>query len=161
MLRRLAVAAGAIVIGVTSGCSSGSRPASSQAARSSSTGDSIATTTSGAEVQTPKSESTLLDVQGSGYSNTNSFTVSNAYSGWTLVWSYSCTSAASSGFLKIGNLAIAVYKSGREDTKDPSVVGTQLSGSGSEQYHDTGTFSLHIGAGSDCTWSVTVSPNRS
>ncbi len=79
---------------------------------------------------------------------TSQFTESGA---WSMAWSYNCASFGSSGNFNVnvnqpsGDLAF---------DQGPNELGT--SGSGTDHYSDTGTFSLEID--SECQWTINVSP---
>lgn len=68
---------------------------------------------------------------------------------WTTSWSYTCASLGSTG-----NFAITVVQPASDLTVDlgPDELGS--SGSGTDTYHDSGTFNLLVF--SECAWSITV-----
>jgi hypothetical protein len=89
---------------------------------------------------------TVLNISGSGAQSTANFTIPSRAGGWRVVWSYDCTSFGSAG-----NFDYYVNKvSGFTLDFGPNQLGT--SGSGTEIYHDTGTFNLQVN--SECSWTV-------
>jgi hypothetical protein len=68
---------------------------------------------------------------------------------WTMAWSYDCSAFGSSG-----NFAVGINQPAGDETFDvgPNELGP--SGSGTDSYNDTGTFSLDII--SECSWSITI-----
>ena len=148
----VAVALAAVGAGCSNGPSSttGADAAHRTATTTTSSGDVSSNGTAGAD-------GALLDVQGTGYSNTGTFVVPSSASGWLLTWSYTCPASASSGGLvSIGHFVVAVYAGSNRDVKDAPITEATLSGQGSQRYSDTGTFSLHVGATTGCTWSIKV-----
>lgn len=73
---------------------------------------------------------------------------------WTLSWSYDCSSFGSKG-----NFVVTVNQPSNDLTSDPGPNELGMSGSGTDYYTDSGTFSLSIN--SECSWSITVAPNTS
>ncbi len=73
---------------------------------------------------------------------------------WQMAWSYNCSNFGSSG-----NFAVTVNQPSNSTVIDigPNELG--MSGSGTDSYTDTGTFSLSVS--SECNWSISVSPNGS
>jgi len=88
---------------------------------------------------------TVLNISGSGIQSTASFNIPAAAKGWRVAWSYDCTSFGSPG-----NFDFVAYKGGNLDDFGPNQLGT--GGSGTEIYHDTGSFYLEIN--SECNWTV-------
>jgi len=89
---------------------------------------------------------TVLNITGSGAQSTANFNIPAAANGWRVAWSYDC-----SAFGSPGNFDYYVTKtSGLTLDFGPNQLGS--GGSGTEIYHDTGTFSLQVN--SECNWTV-------
>lgn len=89
---------------------------------------------------------TVLNISGSGAQSTANFNIPAAAGGWRVAWSYDCTSFGSAG-----NFDYTVNKtSGITLDFGPNQLGN--GGSGTEIYHDTGTFNLQVI--SECNWTV-------
>src|SRR5579875_83575 len=73
---------------------------------------------------------------------------------WEMAWSFDCSSYGSPG-----NFMVDVNQPTGDTTTDPGPNELGMSGSGTDYYTDTGTFSLSIN--SECSWTITVSPNGS
>ncbi|MGC8466534.1 MAG: hypothetical protein ACP5O0_11525, partial [Acidimicrobiales bacterium] len=71
---------------------------------------------------------------------------------WQMAWSYNCSNFGSSG-----NFTVTVNQPSNSTVFDigPNQLG--MSGSGTDSYTDTGTFSLSVS--SECNWSISVSSN--
>ena len=81
--------------------------------------------------------------------STASFTMSGP---WTMSWSYNCSSYGTAGYL-----GVTVNQPAGDPALDDAPNELGMSGSGTDYYYDTGTFSLSIV--SQCDWSITVSPS--
>lgn len=89
---------------------------------------------------------TVLNISGSGIQSTANFNIPAAAKGWRVAWSYDCSSFGSPG-----NFDFTVNKvSGTTLDFGPNQLGN--GGSGTEIYHDTGTFNLQVL--SECNWTV-------
>jgi hypothetical protein len=151
----LAAAFTAIVVAACASTAGTSSAASAPAtARPAASGSHTATPTpavSPARVATstpsPTTPRTLLNQQGSGTASTQSF---SAPTNWDLVWSYDCSSFGSSGNFEVnvqGNLGpLGVNQMG-------------TSGSGTEYYHQGGSYYLEVD--SECSWQVTARTSAS
>jgi hypothetical protein len=104
----------------------------------------------------------VLDTQPAG-ADTASFTSSQigtsgttptfAQSGnWTMSWNFNCAAFGSAG-----NFQVNVNQPSGDLTIDNGPNELAASGSGTDYYTDTGTFSLSVN--SECDWSITVSPS--
>jgi hypothetical protein len=71
---------------------------------------------------------------------------------WQMAWNYDC-----SAFGSQGNFVVMVNQPNSSTGIDVAPNELGMSGSGTDSYTDTGTFSLSVN--SECTWSITVSPN--
>jgi len=99
----------------------------------------------------------LVNQSGSGAADLPVFTVPSNSQGWTLAWSYNCSS-----YGRQGNFIISIYVSnggdpynqGSLDTYDPGVNELGSSGNNIESYTDAGTFALKVN--SECSWTVKV-----
>jgi hypothetical protein len=69
-----------------------------------------------------------------------------------LTWTYDCTA-----FSSAGNFIVTVNQPSGDLATDPAPNELNMSGSGTDYYYDTGTFSLSVS--SECSWSITVSPS--
>jgi hypothetical protein len=105
----------------------------------------------------PAGPRTILNQQGSGYTNTGFFTVPGNSKEWDLAWSFNCpaNTPPPTGY-QVGNFAFLVYKGTAEDLNDKGILEPTNSGQGTQQYADTGRFSIRLGALTVCTWTVTV-----
>jgi hypothetical protein len=90
----------------------------------------------------PATPRTLLSQQGSGTASTQSF---SAPTNWDLMWSYDCSSFGSSG-----NFEVDV----QGDLGPLGVDQLGTSGSGTEYYHQGGSYYLEVD--SECSWQVTA-----
>jgi len=71
---------------------------------------------------------------------------------WSLSWSYDCTSLGSYGYF-----AVSVVQPTGDAASDSGPSEDGFSGSGTDYYTDTGTFSLDVS--SLCNWTITVQPS--
>jgi len=69
-----------------------------------------------------------------------------------MAWSYDCTAYGSAG-----NFIVDVNQPPGDLSADDGTNELNMSGSGTDYYYDTGTFSLAIT--SECDWTITVSPS--
>jgi len=98
----------------------------------------------------PSSANVLWSMSGQGALSGPQFTVSSSASGWIEHWSYDCTSFGTSGnFIT----SITGY-GGASGTTDMGANELGMSGSGSNYYYGTGTFSIQVN--SECNWTETV-----
>lgn len=88
----------------------------------------------------------LWQQTGSGIESGQQFTVPSSVKGWNEVWTYNCASFGSSGNF-ITN--INGY-GGAADTTDSGTNQEGNTGSGTNHYYDTGTFSIDVN--SECNW---------
>jgi hypothetical protein len=142
--------------GSTPGSASSTTPTSVRLGSGASTSTTLATgapptaAESGSTTTTPVTAPSVLDEQGSGTTTTEQFSVPRAAKGWTLKWTYDCSSLGSSG-----NFVIDVNGHGRSlETKDVGPDELGVGGTDTEHYFDDGSFSLEIA--SECPWTVQV-----
>jgi hypothetical protein len=69
---------------------------------------------------------------------------------WTMAWSYNCGSSGSEG-----NFIVDINQPAGDETSDIGPNELAMNGSGTDNYTDTGVFSLDVT--SECDWSITVS----
>lgn len=65
--------------------------------------------------------------------------------GWHVNWTYNCASFGSEG-----DFDFEVYEGTQSDLNDSGPNRLGKKGSGTQHYHDTGTF--HLETGSECAW---------
>ena len=88
----------------------------------------------------------LWQQSGSGIESGQQFTVPPNVKGWNEVWTYNC-----SNFGQSGNFATNINGYGSAaDTDDSGTNQLGMSGSGTDHYYDTGTFSIDVN--SECDW---------
>jgi hypothetical protein len=88
----------------------------------------------------------LWQQTGSGIESGQQFTVPPNVTGWNEGWSYNCAS-----FGQAGNFATNITGyGGAADTTDSGTNQLGMSGSGTNHYYDTGTFSIDVD--SECSW---------
>jgi hypothetical protein len=97
---------------------------------------------------------TVFSQEAAGTLKTRSFTVPTGAKQWDLAWSYDCPGAAPHSVVPLQNFVVVVYKGRAKDTKDTGTQGALASGTGTEHYTDSGTFSLQVGAQPSCSWSL-------
>jgi len=98
---------------------------------------------------------TLWNTTGSGTVSGPQFTVSPSSKGWIEEWSYNC-----SNFGMSGNFLTSIKGYGSSEfTADSGTNQLGMSGSGTNHYYDSGTFSIEVI--SDCDWSETIIANGS
>ena len=98
----------------------------------------------------PKITNVLWSASGQGAISGPQFTVPSTASGWIEQWSYNCSNFGSTGnfITSITGYANAV------GTTDAGVNQLGASGSGSNYYYDSGTFSIQVN--SECNWTESV-----
>ena len=97
---------------------------------------------------------TIFSQEDAGDLTTSVFTVPRSAKHWDLAWSYDCPGAAANSVGPLQNFVFAVYKGRSKDTKDAGAPQAAASGTGTDHYSDTGTFTFHVGARQTCTWSL-------
>ena len=107
------------------------------------------TTSPPTTVAKPAPPQTLLTQSNEGGEITTPFTVPSNAATWDVHWTYNCSDNGG-----VGNFIVNVLEGGGIDVGDVGV--NQLGGgdSGTQQYHDQGSFSLQIS--SECIWSIQV-----
>jgi hypothetical protein len=98
----------------------------------------------------PATPVVLQTLSGSGIQNGPQFTVPSSANGWTIAWSYNCSSFGSSGdfIITVAGFGAAA------DTTDVGVAELGTGQSGTSYNYDTGTFQLQVK--SECNWNYTV-----
>lgn len=121
------------------------------------TTSTVASSTTFAFGKTNVKGSTIYTQQGVGNGVTRSFTVPGGSVAWDVSWSYSCPPGSrSAGGLGLGTFLFVVYKGSTADKADHGASGGGDSGQGNQRYTDTGSFNIHVGAVSTCSWSLIV-----
>jgi hypothetical protein len=104
-----------------------------------------------------------MNQQGTGDGVTNLFTISSSTAHWDLSWSYSCpgtNATATTSDIGLGEFLFVVYRYNSEDTSDHGAGGDGYNAQGTQQYSDTGSFTIHVGAQTTCVWDlIAVIPN--
>jgi len=98
----------------------------------------------------PKVTTVLWTASGQGATSGPQFTVPSTASGWIEQWSYDC-----SNFGSTGNFITSITGyANAAGTTDAGVNELGASGSGSNYYYDSGTFSIQVN--SECNWTESV-----
>lgn len=138
-----------VLFAIIGAASDGHKPSTSKATLSDKNTSATSVTTSGrqATAKTAPAPQILLDLTGTGTSQTQQFT---AVANWDLNWRYDCTSLGSQG-----NFQVMVYNKDGSLSYENTLV-NQLGNSGTDvqHYYKAGTFYLNVN--SECSWHVTA-----
>lgn len=107
------------------------------------------TTSPPTTVVRPAPPQTLLIQSNEGGEITTPFTVPSNAATWDVHWTYNCSNNGG-----VGNFVVNVLEGGGIDASDAGVNQLGSGGSGTQDYHDQGSFSLQIS--SECIWSIQV-----